>query len=110
MAHKHYNMCRGRGLGFNPSAQSHDPLLGRLISCYDKSEDKAGAGRTGWDDRQAAVAISPPPAVTGTTVTLPSAALQFVPVPEHLLELISFSPDFTLVSPHFLSPLLWIPA
>lgn len=60
MAHKHYNMCRGRGLGFNPSAQSHDPVLGRLISCYDKSEDKAGGGRTGWDDRQAAVAISLP--------------------------------------------------
>lgn len=60
MAHKHYNMCRGRRLGFNPSAQSHDPVLGRLISCYDKSEDKAGGGRTGWDDRQAAVTISLP--------------------------------------------------
>lgn len=60
MAHKHYNMHRGQRLGFNPSAQPHDLLLGKLNCYYDKSKDKARGGRTGWDDRQVTVAITPP--------------------------------------------------
>lgn len=59
MAHKHYNMCRGRRLGSNPSAQPHDLLFG--ISYYHKSEHKARGGRTGWGHGQAAVAVSIPP-------------------------------------------------
>lgn len=88
-------------LGFNPSAKSHDLLLGRPISYYYKSKDKMEVGRTGWNRRQVATAIFPSLAVTSKTEDFTSAALQFIPIPESLFEFISFSSNFTLVLLHF---------
>lgn len=114
MAHKHYDMCRGRRLGSNPSAQPHDPLFGRLISYYDKSKHKAReggqVGTTAGDSGNFHPRPPLPLRATGMAETLTSAALLFIPIPENLLPLISFFPNFTLVLPHFLSPLPWIPA
>lgn len=110
MTHKHYRTLRGQRLGFNPSAESHDLLFGRPISYYYKSKDKIGRWRTGWDGRQAATAIFPSLAVTSKTVNFTSAALQFIPIPKNVFELISFFPNFTLSVLHFLSSLPQIPA
>lgn len=89
MSHKHYSTLRGHRLGFNPSAESHDLLFGRPISYYYKSKDKTGGRRTDWNSKQAATVIFPSLAATSMTVNFILAALQFIPIPENLIELIS---------------------
>lgn len=53
MIHRHYDALGGQWLGFNPSAESHDLLLGRTICIAINQKIKGGErGRAGWNGRQ----------------------------------------------------------